>query len=255
MKTRAANVLKPLAVTAALIGLWAAASTSGVFSAYVLPGPGKVFVAFVKLAQSGALFEDVLVSLTRVFKGYSIAFLLAFALGALSSLAPKAQSWYDPLLNFLRNVPPIALIALLILWFGIGETGKIIIIVLAAFFPMLLGIRKGFLCCDPRLIEVGRASDFSPARRFFRIVLPSAVPDILVGMRIGLGYGWRAIIGAEMFAASSGLGHLIHNAQQMSRSDRVIVGILMIGLVGALTDWVFRTLIARLPYGGNHETD
>ena len=145
----------------------------------------------------------------------------------------------------MRNVPPISLIALLILWFGIGETSKIIIIVLASFFPMYFNIRKGFVSCDKKLLEVGEVFGFGPWQQFFRIVLPSAVPDILVGMRVGLGYSWRAIIGAEMIAAGSGLGYLILDSQQMSRSDKVIAGILVIGIVGILCDKLFQLLIRR----------
>ncbi|MEG1513570.1 MAG: ABC transporter permease [Clostridia bacterium] len=242
----AGRVLKPLTLVAALVALWALLGASGLWSEYVLPGPDKVWRAFVRLLETGALREDVWISLVRVLKGFSISFALALLLGALASLAPRLSAWYDPLLEFMRNVPPIALIALLILWFGIGETSKIIVIVLASFFPMFLSIRKGFEGCDARLLAVGRSFGFSRGRQFLKIVLPAAVPDVLVGMRIGLGYSWRAIIGAEMFAASAGLGHLILYSQQMSRSDRVIVGIIMIGLVGLACDALFRLLIRKM---------
>lgn len=248
---RAGRYAKPLILIAVLIGLWAALSASGMWSAYVLPGPAKVWQAFVRLVQTGALAQDIWISFLRVIKGFSISFGLAFTLGALASLAPKWSEWYDPLLEFMRNVPPIALIALLILWFGIGETSKTIIIVLASFFPMFLNIRKGFEGCDRQLLEVGQSFEFSKQKRFWKIVLPNAVPDILVGMRVGLGFSWRAIIGAEMIAASTGLGHLILYAQQMSRSDRVIVGIVAIGLVGFLCDAVFRLLIRKVLGGGD----
>jgi sulfonate transport system permease protein len=243
------RVWKPVALIAAIVVLWAVLSASGLWSAYVLPPPARVWRAFVRLLETGELFSDIAVSLLRVLRGYSMAFALALVLGAAASLFPRLSEWYDPLLEFMRNVPPIALIALLILWFGIGEAPKTIIIVLASFFPMFLNIRKGFEGADRRLLDVGRSFGFSKGRRFFEIALPGAVPDILVGMRIGLGYSWRAIIGAEMFAASTGLGHLILYAQQMSRSDRVIVGIIMIGLIGSACDALFRLLI-RTSLGG-----
>ena len=116
---------------------------------------------------------------------------------------------------------------------------------LASFFPMYLSIVKGFTGTDPKLLEVAQSFDYSRARAFFRVILPAAMSDILVGMRTSLGYSWRAIIGAEMVAASTGLGHMILFAQQMSRTDKVIVGIFVIGAVGYATDRLFGLLIKR----------
>ncbi len=227
-----------------------AACQSGYWSAYVLPSPAKVWSSFWTMVQNGVLFRHIAVSFRRVLSGYLIAFLLAFVLALAASVQKKAAQLYDPFLEFMRNVPPISLIALLILWFGIGETSKVIIIVLASFFPMFLNMKKGLCSCDPKLLEVGRACHLSRMQCYVQIVLPYAALDILVGMRIGLGYGWRAIIGAEMIAAGSGLGYLILDAQQMSRSDKVIVGIAVIGVVGILCDRVFSLLIRVLTHGG-----
>ena len=233
----------------ALILIWYAVSATGLVNAYVLPSPGRVFQTFRKMAASGELAGDIAVSFVRVLRGFWIAFALAFLLAAVRILLPKSAPYYEYLVQFFRNVPPLAMIPLLILWCGIGETTKTVIIVLASFFPMYLNIVKGFTGCDGRLLEVARSFGYSPARAFFRVVLPSAVPDILVGMRTSLGYSWRAIIGAEMVAASTGLGHMILFAQQMSRTDKVIAGILVIGLTGALTDWLLGLLIRRFAGG------
>lgn len=228
-----------------LLLLWQMAAASGIWSAYVLPSPAKVAKALFTMAESGVLWKHILVSGERVLTGFVIAFGLAFVCGLADYGMPWMEEYYGSFLEFMRNVPPISLIALLILWFGIGETSKIIIIVLASFFPMYLNIRKGFVSCDKKLLEVGRVFGLGAWKRFFRIVLPSAVPDILVGMRVGLGYSWRAIIGAEMIAAGSGLGYLILDAQQMSRSDKVIAGIIVIGLVGILCDKLFLLLLRK----------
>lgn len=233
-----------------LLIAWKAASVSGIWSAYVLPSPEKVADSLKTMAVSGVLAKHIMISFQRVLTGFCIAFVLAFILGVLAAALPAAGDYYNTILEFMRNVPPISLIALLILWFGIGETSKIIIIVLASFFPMFLNIKKGFTSCDSKLLEVGKAYGFTYPRQFFRIILPYAFPDILVGMRIGLGYSWRAIIGAEMIAAGSGLGYLILDAQQMSRSDKVIAGILVIGVVGILCDKVFSLLIRAAVHGG-----
>lgn len=235
---------------ALILLLWLAASATGLWSAYVLPGPARVFHSFWSMVQSGVLFRHVLVSLWRVLTGFTIAFSLAFLLGVLAGLYPAGGAYYKHIVEFLRNVPPLSLIALLILWFGIGETSKIIIIVLASFFPMFLNIKKGLASCDIKLLEVGHSMGFTKSQKFFRIMLPYALPDILVGMRIGLGYSWRAIIGAEMIAAASGLGYLILDAQQMSRSDKVVVGIFVIGIVGYLCDLLFSFAIRKSLHGG-----
>ena len=199
---------------------------------------------------NGTLFKHISVSFNRVLTGFSISFLCAFCLGMLAALKKDLEVYYGPYVEFMRNVPPISLIALLILWFGIGETSKIIIIVLASFFPMFMNIRKGLLSCDKKLLEVGKTCGLSKIASFFKIRLFWALPDILVGMRIGLGYSWRAIIGAEMIAAGKGLGYLILDAQQMSRSDKVIVGIFVIGLTGLLCDKVFLWIIKKCVRGG-----
>ncbi|MBQ7796924.1 MAG: ABC transporter permease [Lachnospiraceae bacterium] len=219
---------------------------SGIWSAYVLPSPAKTGRALWVMIENGVLFQHIMVSFKRVLEGFTIAFALAFIGGVIAYGIPSLEEFYGDVLEFMRNVPPISLIALLILWFGIGEVSKIIIIVLASFFPMYLNISKGFVSTDHKLLEVGSVFGLNRWETFYRIVLPAAIPDILVGMRVGLGYSWRAIIGAEMIAASKGLGYLILDAQQMSRSDKVIAGIITIGLVGILSDWLFKLLITKV---------
>lgn len=238
---------------AVLAAAWQIAAQSGLWSAYVLPSPAKVAQALGTMIKSGVLWQHMMVSFKRVMEGFSIAFVLAFLGGTVAYELPWAEEYYEGLFEFMRNVPPISLIALLILWFGIGETSKIIIIVLASFFPMYLNIRKGFVSGDRKLLEVGTVFGLNRWEIFTRIVLPGAIPDILVGMKVGLGYSWRAIIGAEMIAASKGIGYLILDAQQMSRSDKVIAGILTIGTVGILCDKVFGLLIGRILDRGKTE--
>lgn len=235
-----------------VFAVWFAICKLELFSTYVLPTPEKVFDSFLKMLASGEIFTDVVISFSRVCKGFFIAFVLAFFLGMFRILVPASEKYYNSIVQFFRNVPPLSLIPLLILWCGIGELTKTIIIVLASFFPMYLNIVKGFTGCDQKLLEVGDAFGFSKFEKFRRIVLPYASADILVGMRIGMGYSWRAIIGAEMIAASSGIGHMILFAQEMSRTDKVIVGIFVIGIVGLVTDKLFGFALNRF-FKGNGE--
>lgn len=240
---------KPLLFIGIVFIVWALVCQIELVSSYVLPSPQKVFQTFWQMLRSGEIFKDIAVSFSRVSRGFSIAFVLAFLLGMITFLRPSLNGYYDAIIQFFRNVPPMSLIPLLILWFGIGENTKTVIIVLASFFPMYLNIVKGFTGCDPKLLEVGDVFGYSKYRKFYRITLPYARSDVLVGMRVGMGYSWRAIIGAEMVAASTGLGHMILFAQQMSRTDKVIVGIFVIGLVGYLCDWVFGLFIHKIIKG------
>lgn len=246
------SALAPFLGIIVLFVLWFLLCRLEVFSTYVLPTPEKVFDSFLKMLKSGEIFEDVIISLIRILKGFSIAFLLAFVLGMFRSLVPASEKYYDYIVQFFRNVPPLSLIPLLILWCGIGETTKTVIIVLASFFPMYLNIVKGFTGCDQKLLEVGDAFGYSKFEKFKHIILPYASADILVGMRIGMGYSWRAIIGAEMIAASSGIGHMILFAQEMSRTDKVIVGIFVVGIVGLVTDKIIGFLLRKV-FKGNGE--
>ena len=233
------KMIKRVLPIAFILMAWYLCSYFEVWSTYILPSPIQVWNTFISMVQSGELFIHIFASMSRVLTGFSIAFVIAFVLGIIAGLKPSLSPYYSHIVEFLRNVPPLSLIPLLILWIGIGEESKVIIIILASFFPMFLNIKKGFGTCDPKLLEVGQVLGLTPWQRFLKIVLPSAIPDILLGMKVGLGYSWRAIIGAEMIAAASGLGYMILDAQTMSRSDKVIVGILVIGFLGVLCDKVF----------------
>ncbi|PHV70230.1 ABC transporter permease [Sporanaerobium hydrogeniformans] len=243
------KMIKTTISVVSLITVWGLVSKMGVVSSYILPAPVKVLNTLFKMVQTGEIFEDIHISYIRVLKGFFIATLAAFILAMIRIILPKWNDYYENVLQFLKNVPPLSLISLLILWFGIGETTKIGIIVLTAFFPIYLNTVKGFISCDKKLLEVGEIYGYSKVNSFFKIRLPYAMSDILVGMRIGLGYSWRAIISAEMIAASAGLGHMILFAQQMSRTDKVIVGILVIGVVGYITDRLFAFIIGKVLKG------
>ena len=241
--------IKAAVVLALIVVAWHFAAASGRWSAYVLPAPEKVWQTAKKMWESGELIRHALSSFERVATGFSISFALGFGMSLLSYLFPGALPWYSHLMEAMRHVPPMSLIPLLILWFGIGETPKLIIIVLTSFFPIYMNTLAGLNQCDKRLSEVGALMGFSRVKIFFRILLPGALPSVLAGMRIALGYSWRSIIGAEMVAAFSGLGYMILDAQSMSRSDKVIVGIIVIGTVGFITDRLFG-LITRLAAHG-----
>lgn len=226
-----------------LIGLWAICSAMHWVSAFLLPSPQMVWKSFCTLLANGKLADHTGISITRVLMGYGIAAFLALCLSLVMAASRIVAALIDPPLDFLRQVPPLALMPLAMLWLGIGETQKVGIIVLACFFPIFLGFRGGFAQVDPKLIEVGRAAGFPRSELLRRIALPAALPAIIVGLRLGLGYGWRALVGAELIASSAGLGYMILDAQDLARTDVVMVGILVIGSIGLLADWGLKALV------------
>jgi len=233
------KVLKGLLVPLSVLAAWFFASHFHTVNSYIIPPPGRVMDTAWELIQSGALSRHILASLYRVFTGFIIAFAAAFPLAVIMGMNRRMEDYFEPALEFIRHIPPIACIPMLILWFGIGETSKIAVIILAAFFPIFMNTLSGVANCDVKLLEVGDVFEFTPADKFFSIILPAIIPSVIVGMRLGLGYSWRALIGAELIAASSGIGYMIMDAEQLSRPDIIIVGILSVGILGYLIDCAF----------------
>lgn len=225
--------------------VWITGSYFSLWNSYIIPYPEKVFFTGIKLLKSGELLKHMITSISRIFFGFSVTVLLGIPSAVIFGMFPKIYNYFKVILEFMRHTPPLALIPMIILWFGIGELSKITIIILASFFPVFLNTLKGIESCDKKLVEVGQVFNFTKFEIFKKIILPSAVPDILNGIKLGIGYSWRAIIGAEMIAASSGIGYLILDGQQMSRSDVVLVGIFSIGIFGSVTDYICSVLIER----------
>ncbi len=192
------------------------------------------------------LWQHLLISLQRVACGFLCSVVVALPLGILCGRSNSFQSYCWPIMEFLRHVPPLAAIPLIILWFGIDEGSKLVIIFLASFFPLFLNTYSGIKGCDRKLLEVGRSLHFTAWQQARLIQLPAALPAIAVGLQLSLGYSWRALIGAELIAASSGIGYMILDAEQMSRPDIVLVGLFAIGIVGSLIDWLFLALTNKI---------
>lgn len=224
------RLVKSVLIFFIILLLWKITNYLGIWSDYILPSPEKVYSTFLNMISDGSIFINVYASMKRVLIGFAISTAIGVPLGIFFGIYSGVYEYFKSLINFLRNTPPLALIPMLILWFGIGEESKIIIIVLASFFPIFTSTLKGIKNCDSKLIEVGRVFEFSKLQIIFKIIIPNAILDIAVGLKLALGYSFRAIIGAELVAASSGLGYLISDGKEMSRTDVVIVGIIVIGL-------------------------
>ena len=243
------RLVKSVLIFFIILLLWKITNYLGIWSDYILPSPEKVYSTFLNMISDGSIFINVYASMKRVLIGFAISTAIGVPLGIFFGIYSGVYEYFKSLINFLRNTPPLALIPMLILWFGIGEESKIIIIVLASFFPIFTSTLKGIKNCDSKLIEVGRVFEFSKLQIIFKIIIPNAILDIAVGLKLALGYSFRAIIGAELVAASSGLGYLISDGKEMSRSDVVIVGIIVIGLLGIITDYIFSIIVKKVSKG------
>ncbi|MEN3931142.1 ABC transporter permease [Microvirga sp. W0021] len=245
MRSIALKISIPLIVIVATIALWAGSLTLLDIPSILLPSPAMAFSAAVELVCDGVLFEHIVVSIKRLTSGYILAVALSLPAAFMLSQSVWAKRILNPTLEFLRQIPPLAMMPLLILWLGIGEAQKVGIIILACFFPIFLGALGGIAQCDPKLKEVGRISGLNNPQILWRIVLPSALPAIVIGLRIALGQGWRALVGAELVASAAGLGYMIVDAENLARTDIIVVGIIVIGILGLTSDWVARWLIVR----------
>ena len=243
------RLVKSVLIFFIILLLWKITNYLGIWSDYILPSPEKVYSTFLNMISDGSIFINVYASMKRVLIGFAISTAIGVPLGIFFGIYSGVYEYFKSLINFLRNTPPLALIPMLILWFGIGEESKIIIIVLASFFPIFTSTLKGIKNCDSKLIEVGRVFEFSKLQLIFKIIIPNAILDIAVGLKLALGYSFRAIIGAELVAASSGLGYLISDGKEMSRTDVVIVGIIVIGLLGIITDYIFSIIVKKVSKG------
>ncbi|GEO87353.1 MULTISPECIES: ABC transporter permease [Alphaproteobacteria] len=215
-------------------------------NSFLLPPPTRVWSAIAELWSNGELAHHIAASASRVGVGYGLAVFIAILLAILFSVSGAIRAVTEPLLEFIRQVPPLALMPLLMLWLGIGEAQKVGIIILACFFPVFLGMRGGIAQVDRKLIEVGKVCGLGRKQVIARIILPSALPALVIGLRISLGYSWRALVGAELIASSVGLGYMITDAQDLARTDIVLAGILVIGIIGLVTDLVLKRLCAWL---------
>ncbi|MHB9291734.1 sulfonate transport system permease protein [Hollandina sp. SP2] len=226
----------------ALLALWWILCALGLVNAYLVPSPQKVCAAWLDLVRSGELGRHIGISLYRVFAGYGNSLCLALPLALMFHYGPRLRKLFHGILEFFRAVPPLAMIPLLILWLGIGEASKLAVIVLATFFPVFLNALGGFDSMDGRWLELSRSLELGFFRHLRWILVPAALPQIVTGFRLGFGYAWRALLGAELFASAAGLGYLISDAQEMARIDQVFAGILTIGFLGLLFDTILRAL-------------
>jgi len=237
--------LAPWALPVFLIVAWQVASRAGVLSNRILPEPLAVAVAFRDLAVSGELWTHLRVSLWRAAAGFGLGGALGLALGLLNGSSRRAATLLDTTLQMVRNIPALALIPLVILWFGIDEAAKLFLLSVGVFFPVYLNTFHGIRSVDAGLIEMARSYGLSGWALYRDVILPGALPSILVGVRFSLGLVWVLLIVAETISAQAGIGYMTMNAREFLQTDVVLVGVLLYALLGKAADLAARGLERR----------
>ncbi len=242
---RSWNSLLPWLVPIGILLAWEASARLGWLSVRILPEPLAVIKAGVTLAVSGELWEHVKVSALRALSGFAIGGGLGLVLGLLTGSFRKVEIALDTTLQMIRNIPPLALIPLVILWFGIDEAAKLFLISLGVFFAVYINTFHGIRSVDPALIEMGKSYGLSGWALYREVILPGALSSILVGVRYALGFMWVILIVAETISAQSGIGYMTMNAREFLQTDVVLLGILLYALLGKLADVAARLLERR----------
>ncbi|CAB3799029.1 aliphatic sulfonate ABC transporter permease SsuC [Pararobbsia alpina] len=238
--------LVPWLLPLLILALWEAGTRSQWISTRVLPEPLAVLKAFWSLALDGTMWDNVKVSTLRALAGFAIGGTLGLLFGLATGVSRPIALTLDSTLQMVRNIPPLAMIPLVILWFGIGEQAKLFLVALGVFFPIYLNTFHGIRSVDRNLIEMARSYGLSGWPLYRHVILPGAVPSILVGVRFALGFMWVTLIVAETLSAQSGIGYMTMNAREFLQTDVVLVGILLYALLGKLADILATALERRV---------
>ena len=234
-----------LAPWALILAIWYAVAYSGLVNPALLPKPQQVFARFRELAHD-RLPMDVWMSTQRVFLGVTLGIVLAIPVGFVLGWYKGVRAFIDPVINFFRALPPIALIPLVIVYFGIGETAKVAILFYAAFFSGVIVMYEGIAQISPIYVRVARTLGANDGEIFGKVIVPLAVPHMLTALRVALGVAWATLVASELIAAQQGLGALIQNASNFFQLDIIYLGIICIGFIALAMDTVLRLVARRL---------
>jgi sulfonate transport system permease protein len=224
---------------------WQTLAQIGWITSRTMPAPLDVVKAGIAVASSGELWQHLLVSTRRALTGLAIGGSIGFVLGLITGLSRLGESLLDSTIQMIRNIPLLAIIPLVILWFGIDEGGKIFLVSLSVFFPLYINTYHGLRSVDKGLIEMGGVYGLSRWGLFRQVILPGALPSILVGLRLSLGYMWLFLVVAETIASSEGIGYMTMNAREFLQTDVVVLGITIYALLGIVSDQLATQLERR----------
>jgi sulfonate transport system permease protein len=234
------GLLLPVAVAVS----WELAVRQGFASGRLVPPPSIIFQTFADLARSGELQLHAAATLSRVIAGFAFGVVAGTVLGAITGYSALTNRLVDPTLQALRAIPSIAWVPLFILWFGIFEASKIILIAVGVFFPVYLGVMGAVMSVDRKIVEVGRAFRLSGTAMVRRILLPAVMPAYVISLRAGMGLGWMFVVAAEFMGASTGLGFLLIDGQQLGKPAQIVAAIVAFAILGKATDWLIVLLSA-----------
>lgn len=241
---RRARPLLGLLVPLILAAGWEVAVHFHLSDGRLLPPPSRIYQEFAELARTGELQRHVIATLLRVAAGFGLGVVSGTLLGALTGYSSLSRGLLDPALQGLRAVPSIAWIPLFILWLGIFETSKVVLIAVGVFFPVYLGVMGAVLSVDRKIVEVGRAFRLTGPQMVRRILMPAVLPSYVIALRSGLGLGWMFVIAAEFMGASEGLGYLLIDGQQLGKPAEIVAAILAFAVLGKTTDWMIAAAAA-----------
>lgn len=222
--------------------VWAILSQFSGWSDQVFPGPLKVFKGLYELIANGTLIKHSVASLFRVTVGFYLAILLGIPTGVILGRIQSVYSFLNPMIQFLRPISPLAWIPLAMLWFGIGDKPAIFLIFLASFFPLVVSTAAAVSSIKPMYFQVATNFNFTKWEVATKIILPAMMPGVITALRITLGIAWLVVVAAEMIAVKSGLGYLILDSRNALRMDYVMDGMIVIGLIGLLLDYIMKRL-------------
>lgn len=247
------NVLKSagylveyLALIISIIVVWVIMGEEGKLNPVIMPTLKKIGKTFKTLFLKGTLIKHCGISMGRVLKGYGISVALGVTLGILIGLSHHLERITQLLVQIIKPIPPIAWIPLVILWFGIGESGKVFLIFLGGFFTILVNVIDGIKQTDERLVEVSKVMEIPLWKHIFKLVLPGALPNIFTGLRVGLTSCWMCVVAAELVSSTTGLGYMIMDARQYGQTDVVITGMITIGLIGKIMDSLLHLIESKI---------
>jgi sulfonate transport system permease protein len=238
--------IKGCALPAIILAVWQYIGSMGLVSANILPTPVAILSSFYELTLSGELFSNMKISIIRAALGFLLGGSLGLLFGILTGFSKKTEAYIDPTLQMLRTVPHLAVTPLFILWFGFDEISKVLLIALGAFFPIYINTFLGIRSVDTKLFDVARVLEFSFKDKITKLILPAALPNILLGVRLSLGIAWLGLVVAELMGSSAGIGYMIMDARLYSLTDKVFVGIIIFAVVGKATDSLVRLFERRL---------
>jgi sulfonate transport system permease protein len=229
-----------------LVAIWELSGRLNWVQSTLLPSPSVIFGTFLDLLLSGELLHHLGVSIRRVLQGYLAGALTGIIVGVLCGLFKKADTALTLTLGFLRPIPVIAWVPVFILWMGIDEASKITVIAIGSFWPVLINVVDGIRNVDKKYLEVARILEKNRRQILTKVIFPSALPSIFTGLRVGIGIAWMCVVGAELIAASSGIGYLIMYSRELLQSDVMYVGVFSIGVTGFLIDRLLLFLEKKL---------